>query len=347
MLLRRKKLGATKQSEGYHPEMNWEALIGGDERAWDDDRARKCRRRTNQVTELLALCDQLEALGGCYIASPDVLRMLPQSVSYFLALAGYSQKSLNNAAQVVLPGGRTARAATLAASVGRGGRSVNDADLSAFARWLNAQIRAVIPEQPENRLHLVTSAAMIMGGKLVGQTQNEGGALAVEALQRYILELFPAADWAASGDDEGAELPEEPLVGTSVWLYRPTGKLVDFKAGGNRPDMLVKDGQAVSLVAEIKGRKDLSNAWESWMPQVGDHLRTWQQQYPSAIRGVIMTHITMDMVRGYSNPNVPRSGLSQLHESGLLNFVVNLSRLDQSESRTQLIGAMAAGLDAP
>ena len=54
----------------------------------------------------------------------------------------------------------------------------------------------------------------------------------------------------------------------------------------------------VFLVGEVKGRKDLSNTWESWIPQVNSHLESWAATFPHAYRGVFMTVVTEGMLTG-------------------------------------------------
>ena len=66
------------------------------------------------------------------------------------------------------------------------------------------------------------------------------------------------------------------------------GRLVcEFVAGGNRPDIKVLLDDVVTLVGEVKGRSDLSNVWESWMPQINGHLQTWTAENSQAPRCVL------------------------------------------------------------
>ena len=69
-------------------------------------------------------------------------------------------------------------------------------------------------------------------------------------------------DWAAAIDPSMA-------WEASLWRHQPTGSILDFRGGGNRPDIKIDRDHETQLVGEVKGRKDSSNVWESWMPQLG------------------------------------------------------------------------------
>src|SRR5262249_44707010 len=137
--------------------------------------------------------------------------------------------------------------------------------------------------------------AMIAGARIVGQTQNEGGALAVVLLKRALIDEFGSEPWLFSDRMPGDAGPAEEALQSARWVYRPTDAIVDFTGGPNRPDVLITLQGRPTLVGEVKGRKDLSNVWESWMPQLVDHLRTWAGSYPTALRGAFMTLITEEM----------------------------------------------------
>ena len=89
------------------------------------------------------------------------------------------------------------------------------------------------------------------------------------------------------------------------------------------------------MAGEIKGRKDISNTWESWMPTVSGHLTALRNGYPSAYIGVFMTIFTEEMIEGKSAKNHEwRDGFKQLHERGLLDFAINLSLLAVNDEST-------------
>ena len=89
--------------------------------------------------------------------------------------------------------------------------------------------------------------------------------------------------------------------------------------------MKVLLGKRPLIVAEVKGRKDLSNVWESWMPQVADHMRTWTKEFPDSARLFLGTLITRDMIEGRSSRGTARTGLRQLYQDGLLTGAFNVS----------------------
>ena len=114
---------------------------------------------------------------------------------------------------------------------------------------------------------------------------------------------------------------------SSFLKYVPSNTLFTLQGGGNRPDIEISRGRSIILVGEIKGRKDLSNTWESWMPQVVDHLRTWKSEFPRSFSCVFMTVVTNEMIEGVSKQGTKRTGLKGLQAQGLLDFAFNISQL--------------------
>jgi hypothetical protein len=330
-------------------DIDWPSLIGGQQvDPWQDDRQRKFARIDLTSKDLLALVDLLASQNALYQSSVLVLRELPTSAAYYVALAGFSQKTLRNSvAYAKATGLRKSPEAYVKAIASQSSR-LTDSDVADFSAWINAEIRRLIPSAPSDPRFYLGAVAMVFGGRIIGQTQNEGGNLAVLSLKRVLLDQFgPASNWQVSGaEDEAEDLPLEAALDSPVWTYLPTSTLVDFRGGGNRPDIVIMDGSEVRLVGEVKGRKDLSNVWESWMPQLADHLRTWQSAYPNALRGALMTLITDEMIRGEGLAGVERMGLRTHVQEGRLHFVVNLSRLDEPENLSMLRRVMKSALRA-
>ncbi len=179
---------------------------------------------------------------------------------------------------------------------------------------------------------------MIEGGAVIGQGQNQGGSLAVDGLKSALLENYGQADnWRVAkdpGNGSTRKLKRESILSFPLWFHEPTETKFDFGAGGNRPDVIVEqDGQTL-IVAEIKGRKDLSNTWESWIPQVNAHMESWKHRYPGAKRGVFMTVFTNEMVTGNSQTGKERRrALKMLYDERLLHFAINLTLLKQGNNR--------------
>ena len=77
---------------------------------------------------------------------------------------------------------------------------------------------------------------------------------------------------------------------------------------------------------------DLSNMWESWMPQIVDHMRSWKRDFPTAARLFFGTIITAEMVGGKSLKGTGHVGLEELYEEGSLTAVFNLSGIVAQDS---------------
>jgi hypothetical protein len=139
------------------------------------------------------------------------------------------------------------------------------------------------------------------------------------------LEVLAEGQWMPFGHAAGVTLA--PSVRVSGTLA------VDFPNRGNVPDVEFRDlaRNRTLAVGEVKGRKDRSNMWEGWMPQVGDHMRTWTQKHPGALRLFFGTLITEEMVAGRSAAGTRHVGLRGLHDDGNLNAVFNLSKLALGE----------------
>jgi hypothetical protein len=170
---------------------------------------------------------------------------------------------------------------------------------------------------------------MVLGGRIVGQGQNIGGNEAAALLKISLLEALQSRQCSieVAENDRWVKL-SATAVPAAFPRFRANGRLIcDFAGGGNRPDIRLElDGADIAL-GEVKGRKDLSNAWESWMPQVADHMRTWTHEHPQAARLFFATLITDEMIEGRSRRGGQRAGLKQLHEGGFLNAAYNLGKL--------------------
>ncbi len=311
--------------------IDWDGIVGGgDDAPWQEDRLRKFARIKIEASDLLAKADALAELGALHFASPEVLRKIPGAADWYACLACFAQKTLNNLGQRAKDHGLSVSPSTFLRNMRANPGRVPTTDLASFSDWVNAEIGDILPGGlPDHRLYAL-HVAMVVGGRVIGQGQNEGGELAVGILKQSMLVAGgSAANWEYLDDDHWQSLAKNREAGLSVplWRHVQTGAEVDFRAGGNRPDIRINiDGRA-TLVGEIKGRKDLSNTWESWMPQLADHLHTWAAEFPNAQRGVFMTVITKEMVSGVSSAGTRRTGLRQLQEQEHLDFVVNLTKL--------------------
>jgi hypothetical protein len=327
--------------------VDWTAIIGEPVTdAWQEDRHRKFSNMVLSTQRMLLVIDHLEARGALYQSSPEVLRSVPGAATYYVALAGFSRKTLRNSSSYAKDGGLTkSPEAYVKALAGKSRRGITDADVGQFSVWVNKEICALLPVQPTDPRAYLAIVAMIEGPRIVGQNQNEGGNLAVKILKRALMNEFgPATNWGIDGSAGDDYLTAEQMLEAEIWRYRPTNAIVDFRGGGNRPDIVISREGTEMLVGEVKGRKDLSNLWESWMPQLADHLLTWTNEYPRAVRGVLMTLVNEDMIRGKSRTGVVRTGLRAQHADRRLHFAVNLSRFDVRANRAVLRQALGYGL---
>lgn len=330
-------MSSTMSQQRALPEPAWEVLTCEQEESqWEEDRARKSGLALEEITDLLRVFDELVKRGSHYVASVDAVREVVGATDYYTALAGYSSKSLKTVQSIA-----AARGTPLP-------RPKSDGDSSAWVAWINKKIQGVLPAAPADIRTLLGMVATVVGGRVIGRSQNSGGLLPIVMLKNAILKLAPSSCWKAC--IEASQDPIDDLMGSDKWEHKASGACLDFGLGGNRPDLIVRDASGrVRLVAEIKGRKDLSNVWESWMPQFVDHLKTWRSEFPDALRGAFMTLVSKEMVAGASASGTRRTGLRELWETRDLDFLVNLttqsnSTLDDDNLRLLL---QSAGVDLP
>lgn len=306
------------------PEPKWDEMVGEvSEAAWVADRDRKVGLAAEKVRQIRETRTELEARDALFSSSPKVLREVPFAADWFISLAGYSLKTLRQLVVIPRAAGLTRRADGIVAALGER-RSLPPEELEAFARWVNSEINQVFPVRPtpdEAELRV----ALILGGRIIGMGQNVGGDDAVVLVKRLFLEHLHRLGCEVSSGGPFIEYEASIDLLKQTHIRFGDDLVCEFVSGGNRPDLkAVVRGQPV-LVAEVKGRKDLSNVWESWMPQVADHMRTWAHEFPDAARLFFGTLITRDMVEGRSAKGTARMGLRQLHQDRFLTGAFNVS----------------------
>jgi hypothetical protein len=306
------------------PEPHWQVLPGGTaDLQWIEDRDRKVALGGLCAATFIELSDVLAQRQALLHPTPDVLIDHPKSIDWYISLAGYSLKALRSLREIP-------KAAGLKWSLGHLrdlilSRQASPAALLPVAAWLSKEIDSLYPLGLSQR-EAEFRVALVLGGRIVGQGQNLGGDQAVTLTKRLLFAALARHGCQVLHQDgiyrpatDIAEVEHSPILRVASRV------LVDFTAGGDRPDMKVSVDGHVYLVAEIKGRKDLSNQWESWMPQVVDHMTTWQHEYPRAERLLLATVITPEAIEGQSMRGTARVGLRQLYANGALTGVVNLS----------------------
>lgn len=332
------------------PPPDWTAVLGGsdEEARWIADRDRKFGMITEQALAFEDLAQELERRGLLFLATPAVLAELPLAVDWYVSLAGYALNTLNYVRQAPLSHGLNIRARTVRDSLAQR-RPVSLEQREALAEWINADLQKLYPAQSRSASLARAVVFGILGGRSLGRSQNVAGDDGVLLLKRLFvsgmegrghdIELSAHEQWKPY--DEASNLQETTKI-------RLAGQIVcDFGGGGNRPDVVIRDKGLVIANGEVKARKDISNVWESWMPSIENHLRTWTAETPDAVRLFFGTLVTPDMVDGTTHGGAYRAGLKQWHQNGLLQNSYNLTKAiadDTAAVRTfkQLLDAIEA-----
>ena len=307
-------------------------MIGGTtEDAWLADRDRKVDLIQDMAMRVLRAHEELRRRDAVYRCDQRILREVPFAADWYVSLAGFAKKTLGNIRERPYSYGMRRQAKGLVEALSDTPGQGAVADLIAFSNWINDEIAALIPVEDRSDLNALLRVQAILGGRALGQGQNQGGNEAVFLLKSYLVEklqtdyacevLSPSGSWTTVADTV-------PLAITRA--VRVDGRLAfDFRAGGDRPDVRITlDGTTIA-VGEIKARKDLSNIWESWMPQVADHVRTWKGEFPDGARLLLGTVFTEEMINGASVRGTRRTGLKDLYHEGALTAVYNLTRISE------------------
>ena len=102
------------------------------------------------------------------------------------------------------------------------------------------------------------------------------------------------------------------------------------------PDLTAKckDSGRVLMQGEIKGRTDLSNLYESWLPTVSKKLEKSRKAHPDAKRAAVQLFVTEMML---SDPSRQEEGLEDMRSSGLMDTAYSLVKLHhEPEERERL-----------
>lgn len=322
---------------------DWDALVGEAQEAhWIADRDRKFGLIMKQTARFRAVADQLAERGALFQCRREVLLAIPLAASWYVTVAGFATNTLKNVKAGPRAFGLTLSADRLVTNL-RDGRQVDAGQLDAFSRWINAEIEALYPAAQRTRDDAEATALMILGGRVVGQGQNIGGDDAVVLVKSLLVDAFEARNHTIEVQQEdGTWIPNRPedILAERTRLRCGTQLVLDFGSGGNRPDLIVTLDDHPVVLAEIKGRKDTSNVWESWMPTIQAHLQTWVAESPTAARLFMGTLISQEMVDGVSKSGTVRVGLRELHRIGLLTSAYNLSKVTARD-----VGAVASFSD--
>lgn len=336
---------------------DWNALPGGSkESAWIADRNRKFGLSAEFAGRVLDTARYLEDRGLLFRCTPEVLGELPFAADWYVSLAGFSMKTLQNISAGPRQYGLTRQAKTLVEVLRKGigegtrARTVPDGQLVAFSNWITAEIDALFP--PDRRTPELARALvlMILGGRVIGQGQNRGGNDAVDLVKSLLVEFFERKERLVEVElEDGAWVEYSPEHNLPKRQRVRVGRRItcEFISGGDRPDIIIFLDRVTIAVGEIKGRKDLSNVWESWMPGVYNHTRTWTGQNPDAARLFFGTLINEAMLEGSSSHGTQHVGLKTLWRQGLLTAAYNVAKVAENDPQaTQQFQHLVDALDS-
>jgi hypothetical protein len=313
---------------------DWASLPGGEGKtsAWLTARDRKLAKAAELAPSVFPLAERLEARGALFTCSPDVLTDEPLTAEWYLDLAGMVSK-LVSAVRGTWEDHISISPETLAENL-KAGRAVSPENLCGFSTWINAELTELYPPAGRTRELALTTVLAIRGARIQGQVQNMAGDDAVLILKVLLTGAVSKRGHSVevmAGDAWVAYTPELNLLEQN--RLRLGGRIgCEFVPGGNRPDLKILLDGIVILVGEVKGRTDLSNLWESWMPQISGHLQTWAAENPQAPRVFFGTIVTEQMIEGVTKGGTRHTGLRAFHRSGLLTSAYNLSNIAEGQA---------------
>ena len=311
--------------------IDWKALVGGDADATAQiaARDRKLAAAAQLPDTVVALAKRLETIDALFSATPEILASEPLAARWYLDLAGLTHKLSVKLKPGWKAAGLTLSPETLA--VGRAsGRTYPATGLASFAEWITAILTELYPAPVRSPTLALCTVLTLTGARIDGQVRNSAGDDAVLILKSLLTSAFANRGVVieAQGPDNAwqAWRPGTDLL--QAKRLRFDGRLVcEFVAGGNRPDIKVMLDGVVILVGEVKGRSDLSNVWESWMPQINGHLQTWTAENSQAPRAFFGTIVTDEMINGVTPGGTRHTGLRAFASNGVLSAAYNLSTI--------------------
>ena len=318
------------------PEPDWNALPGGSEQEakWIAERDRKFFAMIEEVSRLVPLAEELERTGMLLTCSPATLRRYPAAVDWYLCAAGWALNALQYIRESPKYHGVSLRVRTLRdALVAQ--RPIPTSELTCFSEWINSELRQLYMDLNPDVRTVSGIVFGVLGARVVGRVQNQAGKDGVDLLRRLVVEyaLRRSIKVTAFPDIADLQIGDNPTKLYKAPKIQIGDRIVcDFSATGGHADIRITDQGLLLAVGEIKARKDVSNIWESWMPQVADHMRTWTGETPDAVRLFFGTLITEEMLGGFSANMTRRTGLVTMYRNGILSSAYNLSKIDSGNA---------------
>ncbi|QYE37037.1 hypothetical protein KZX46_21000 (plasmid) [Polymorphobacter sp. PAMC 29334] len=296
-------------------------------------RDRKLAAAAQLPDTVVALANRLEANDALFSATPGILASEPLAARWYLDLAGLTGKLLPKLQPGWEAAGLTLSPETLADNCAVG-RAVTPARLASFTNWINGILSELFPHAAQSPILALCTVLTLVGARIDGRVRNSTGDDAVLILKSLLTSAFTTRGMSieAQGADDvwAAWQPATDLLQTK--RLRIDSRLVcEFVAGGNRPDIKVMIDGVVILVGEVKGRTDLSNVWESWMPQINGHLQTWTAENSQAPRAFFGTIVIDEMINGVTRGGTRHTGLRAFASNGVLSAAYNLANIVEGE----------------
>jgi hypothetical protein len=297
---------------------------------WLADRDRKASYIFELSESILRTADLLSDAGALFTPDVEILLRHSFSIDWYISLAGLSLKTLGNLKEGPVNYGLKKRVRGIRDKLAVGS-NVDRSELKSLTNWLSDQINGVWPQDDRSVDRAVLMVSAILGGRAIGQGQNAGGNDAVVALKAAIIDHCQRLSISVEGRHNG--IWAQHTVSQPALLckeLRLDSRLIcEFFTAGDTPDVKFRELNSSYPIAvgEVKGRKDKSNIWESWMPQVVDHMNTWSNEYPYSLRLFFGTLITENMINGESARGTERRGFRSLHSIDQIHGVYNLSKI--------------------
>ena len=318
------------------PAIDWPNLTGGDIDATSAiaARDRKLAMAAELAETVVPLASRLADNGATFECSSELLTVEPLAARWYLDLAGLTDKTIAKLKSGYVAAGLPLSPETIANNC-RDQRSVQGAALEAFSCWINEILVELYPVDTRTPELALTTVLALMGARIDGSVRNKTGDDAVVILKTLLVGAFSSRSIEIDVPDEsGGWEPYSPASNLLKQKILRFGRRLEceFIPGGNRPDIKIKSDGVVILLGEVKGRSDLSNVWESWIPQINGHLQTWAGQMPHARRVLFGTIITQEMIDGMTPGGTQHTGLRAFANSGILNGAYNLTNTAKGDA---------------
>ena len=214
----------------------------------------------------------------------------------------------------------------------------------ALGAYLQGLLGPVSDAELEARLvHFITKSHYASAAaRWDGDSRNLGGRVTSAAVQRHIAASLTRQgipwEYALMSDpkrstalrSQGSFSDPDPTVsGSLVRRFVVDGRMeICFGEPDISITSLIKSLPPL-LLGEIKGRTDMSNLYESWLPTIRQKLEAFQRDHPAVPRAVFQLFLTDKML---DDPARSEPGFERMLTSGLLTRTYTLAKLDRMPS---------------